>query len=128
MFKKQPKLGNYYIYSVYDNVSKQFRGTFYHSTDEDMIRTTLPTILMDFALRDIEIHKIASFDDTSGEIIPIKHVIIPTDCYTFPHSRLSSDGDDLPVEELDTKMKEFKAQKIAELSEQKSNNKGVVNE
>lgn len=105
--KENPKL-SHFVYTVYDSVSKKFRGTFYHSTDEEMIRTSLPTILMDYPLRDIEIHRIGLFDEDSGDLVATKHVIIPTDCYTFPHSRLSSVGDDLPTEEIDKVMKEEK--------------------
>lgn len=110
----------HFIYSVYDSVSKKFRGTFYHSTDEEMIRTTLPTILMDYPLRDIEIHRIGMFDEDSGEIFATKHTIIPTDCYLFPHSRLSTHGDDLSHEELDKKMKDFKVEQISKMSEAKA--------
>lgn len=113
----------HFVYSVFDSVSKKFRGTFYHSTDEEMIRTTLPSILMDYPLRDIEIHRIGMFDEDSGEIFATKHTIIPTDCYLFPHSRLSTPGDDLPQEELDKAMKDLKVEQIAKMSEEKSSDK-----
>lgn len=118
----------HFIYSVYDSVSKKYRGTFYHSTDEEMIRTTLPTILMDFPLRDIEIHRIGMFDEDSGEIFSCKHVIIPTDCYTFPHSRLSCAGDDLDMNELDKAMKEKKVDMMESLKESKEEKGEAVNE
>lgn len=127
--KKKDKLGNHFVYSIYDTVSKKWRGTFYHTTDEDMIRISLPTVLMDFPLRDIEVWKIGTFDDDSGELFPIRHVLIPTNCYLFPHSRLSSDGDDESLENIDSAMKEQKNKMIAELSEKKSETKKeVVNE
>lgn len=127
--KKKEKLGNHFVYSIYDTVSKKWRGTFYHTTDEDMIRISLPTVLMDFPLRDIEVWKIGTFDDDSGELTPLRHVLIPTNCYLFPHSRLSSDGDDLSLDEIDTSMKEHKNKLVAELSEKKNaNTKEVVNE
>lgn len=130
MFSKKQNLNyTHFVYTVYDSVSKKYRGTFYHSTDEEMIRTTLPTILMDYALRDIEIHRIGMFDEDSGELFACRHVIIPTDCYTFPHSRLSSVGDDLSQEELDTAMKEKKNELIANLAaEKEKQDKEVVNE
>lgn len=118
----------HFIYSVYDSVSKKYRGTFYHSTDEEMIRTTLPSILMDFPLRDIEIHRIGMFDEDSGEIFSCKHVIIPTDCYTFPHSRLSCNGDDLDMNELDKAMKEKKVDMMESLKESKEDKGEAVNE
>lgn len=125
--KKKEKLGNHFVYSIYDTVSKKWRGTFYHSTDEDMIRISLPTVLMDFPLRDIEVWRIGTFDDDSGEILPLHHVLIPTNCYLFPHSRLSSDGDDESLENIDSTMKEKKNEILAKLSEQKNSSKEAVN-
>lgn len=116
---KKPKEGTHFVYTVFDSVSKKFRGTFYHSTDEEMIRTTLPSILMDYPLRDIEIHRIGQFNEDTGDLFPSRHVIIPTDCYTFPHSRLSSTGDDLSLEEIDKSMKEAKVDMISKLSAEK---------
>lgn len=126
MFKKKPKLGNLFVYTIYDNVSKKYRGLFYHYSDEDMIRTSLPTVLMDFPLRDINIYRIGTFDDDSGELLPSHRVLIPTSCYTFPHSRLSSDGDDLPLDDLDNEMKKAKNEMVANLSDTK-NKKEVAN-
>lgn len=124
--KKKEKLGNHFVYSIYDTVSKKWRGTFYHTTDEDMIRISLPTVLMDYPLRDVEVWKIGTFDDDSGEILPLRHVLIPTNCYLFPHSRLSSDGDDLSPDEIDSFMKEQKNKIIAEISEKKNEQKSEV--
>lgn len=121
--KKKEKLGNHFVYSIHDTVSKKWRGTFYHTTDEDMIRISLPTVLMDFPLRDIEVWKIGTFDDDSGELLPLRHVLIPTNCYLFPHSRLSSDGDDLSLDEIDSSMKEQKNTIIAEMAEKKNEQK-----
>lgn len=118
----------YNIYTIYDSVSKRFRGLFYHTSDEDMIRTSLPTVLMDFALRDIKIFKIGTFSEITGVIQEKRHVQIKTDCYTFPHSRLSSKDDDLSLEEIDSAMKEKKSEMISSLSENKTNSKEVVNE
>lgn len=115
---KKNKTNINYVYSIYDTVAKRYRGTFYHPTDEDMIRTTLPTILMDYPLRDIEIYRIGIFDDISGTIRPcIKH-LVSTSQYTFPHSRLSSKGDDLPLEEIDVEMKKQKAEMIDKLQKE----------
>lgn len=122
------------VYTIFDTVSKEYVGLFYHSTDEDMIRTTLPSILMDYPLRDIQVICIGSFDNTKGAIHSSKvHRIISTSKYLFPHSRLSSKGDDLPLDELDKGMKEAKANAIANLSSQKDekvekDEKGAVNE
>ena len=126
MLKKD---STYNVYTIFDNVSKRYRGLFYHTTDEDMIRTSLPTVLMDFALRDITVYKIGTFSEESGLVKESRHIKIKTDCYTFPHSRLSSNGDDLSLSEIDTAMKEKKNEIIAKLSESKNTEKKeVVNE
>lgn len=129
MLSKKKNLNyTHFVYTVYDSVSKKYRGTFYHSTDEEMIRTTLPTILMDFPLRDIEIHRIGMFDEDSGELMATRHVIIPTDCYLFPHSRLSPVGENLSQEEIDKEMKKQKVEVISKINEEKEAQKEVVNE
>lgn len=119
------------VYTIFDTVSKQYVGLFYHSTDEDMIRTTLPSILMDYPLRDIQIVCIGTFDDVKGVVHSVKvRRTLSTSKYLFPHSRLSSKGDDLSLDELDKGMKESKANAIANLSSAKNekNDKDVVNE
>lgn len=115
---KKNKTNINYVYSIYDTVAKRYRGTFYHSTDEDMIRTTLPTVLMDYPLRDIEIYRIGIFDDISGTIRPCVKKQISTSKYLFPHSRLSSKGDDLSIEEIDNEMKKSKAEMIEKLQKE----------
>lgn len=127
MIKKEKLVGTYYMYTVFDTVGKRFHGTFYHTTDEDMVRITLPTILMDYPLRDIEIYKIGIFNDVTGKITSIPHKKINTKCYTFPHSRLSSIGDDVSLEEIEKLAQDTKAKAIISRSEN-SEKKGVVNE
>lgn len=123
-FKKSDDgIGSLYnVYSIYHIPAQRFRGTFYHTTDEEAIRVTIPSILMDYALRDIELYKIGTFDDVTGVLTPCPKVKVNTLKYTFPHSSLSSKGDDLPLEEIDTRMKEFKAEQIAKLSTSKEDN------
>lgn len=111
------------IYTCFDKVSKKYRGLFYHNTDEEMIRTSLPTILYDYPLRDIEIYRIGQFNENTGELVYLKPKLINTNCYTFPHSRLSCEGDDLSLSEIDKGIKENKNQIISKLSENKSENK-----
>lgn len=120
--KSEPKY-THNIYTCYDKVSKKYRGIFYHANDEEMIRNSLPTILYDLPLRDIEIYRIGKFNEDNGEFVYLKKVQIPTDCYTFPHSRLSCTGDDLSLSELDNGIKENKNQIISKLSENNSENK-----
>lgn len=102
------------VYTVYDKVAKQYRGLFYANTDEEMIRTSLPTVLMDFPLRDVTIIRIGTFDDFTGTLDVCRHVTVPTDKYLFPHSRLSSVGDDIPVDELDVNIKNMKNEVVSQ--------------
>ena len=78
-----------------------------------MIRTTLPSVLMDYPLRDIKIYCIGMFDDVQGIIRPCLRHQVPTDKYLFPHDRLSPKGEDLSLEEIDVEMKKTKAEIIA---------------
>lgn len=123
---------SYNIYSIYDTVSKEYVGLFYHSTDEDMIRTSLPSVLMDYPLRDIEVYRIGNFFRDKGTIKGCSiRTKVRIDQYLFPHSRLSSKGDDLSLDELDEGMKKSKADAIARLAVKKDgddNKKEVVNE
>lgn len=124
MLKKDKDLKfDNYIYTIYDTVSEVYRGTFYHVNDKEMIKITLPSILMEFPLRDIKIYRIARFSTKTGAIETIVRKQVPTDCYLFPHSRLSSQGDDLSLDELDKGMKEAKNKIIAEQSD--NNNKKI---
>lgn len=111
------------VYTIFDTVSKEHVGLFYHSTDEDMIRTTLPSVLMDYPLRDIQVVCIGTFDNIKGVVHSTKvRRVISTSKYLFPHSRLSSKGDDLSLDELDKGMKEAKANAVANLSSKKDEN------
>lgn len=112
------------VYTVKDIVGKvhAYRGLFYCGCDEDFVRTSLFNILMDFPLRDIEVFQIGEFDDDEGVINPIKEKRkIDLNCYCFPHSRLSPQGENLPHEEVEKAAKKFKAQKMAELRSQQFN-------
>ena len=65
---------------------------YFATNDEDFIRLYLPRIVVNNALRDITIFKIGIFNDVTGEIKQTVKKRINTDCYLFPHSRLSSVG------------------------------------
>lgn len=110
------------VYTVYDKVAKQYRGLFYANTDEEMIRTSLPTVLMDFPLRDVIITRIGTFDDFTGDVVGSRHVTIPTDKYLFPHSRLSTPGDNLSLDELDQGIKTAKNEAIASKADKEAVN------
>lgn len=101
------------VYTIHDKVADVYVGLTYHYTDEEMIRTFLPTVLMDYSLRDIEIYRIGSFDENKGVIQSEERVIIPTDCYLFPHSRLSPDGENESIENIEKNCKEIKTKHIS---------------
>lgn len=97
------------VYTIHDKIADLYVGLTYNYTDEDMIRNFLPTVLMDYALRDIEIICIGIFDENKGVIENIEHRTIDTNCYLFPHSRLSPEGEDEKLEDVEKKCKEIKA-------------------
>ena len=136
-FSKKDKIKNNvdwnYVYTIHDKISDKHIGIFYSPTDENMIRTSLPTILMDYPLRDIEVIRIGRFETNSGFIESLNHKFIPMERYLFPHSRLSPKGEDLTVDEVDSACKKAKQKQMAHVDELKENyskkNKSeVVNE
>lgn len=106
----EKKSNELYVYTVYNKVSKKYNGLFYHYTDEEMIQKSLPIVLMDFCLRDIEILRIAIFNDDNGIITPLgsDKKSVDTNCYLFPHSRLSPEGEDLSLDEIQDSMQNKK--------------------
>ena len=108
------------VYTIYDKIADVYVGLTYHYTDEDMIRSFLPTVLIDYSLRDIEIICIGIFDEQKGVIENSSHRTIDTNCYLFPHSRLSPKGEDAKLEDIEKKCKEIKA-KHAVIKEQETN-------
>lgn len=104
------------VYTIYDKIADNHVGLTYHYTDEDMIRSFLPTVLMDYSLRDIEIYKIGIFDENKGIIEGTEKIKIPTDCYLFPHSRLSPEGEDETLENIENKCKEIKSKAISKMN------------
>ena len=97
------------VYTIHDKIADLYVGLTYHYTDEEMIRMFLPTVLMDYSLRDIEIICIGIFDEQKGVIEQTPHRTIDTNCYLFPHSRLSPEGEDEKLEDIEKKCKEIKA-------------------
>ncbi len=108
------------VYTIHDKVADVYVGLTYHYTDEDMIRTFLPTVLMDYSLRDIEIIDIGIFDEHKGIIDNCTHRKVDTNCYLFPHSRLSPEGEDVKLEDIEKKCKEIKAKNTVEQEDTKN--------
>lgn len=105
----EKKSNELYVYTVYNKVSKKYNGLFYHYTDEEMIQKSLPIILMDYCLRDIEIKRIAIFNDDTGVINYVTDCsTVDVMCYTFPHSRLSPEGENLSLDEIQNSMQNKK--------------------
>lgn len=96
------------VYTIHDKIADVYVGLTYHYTDEDMIRSFLPTVLMDYSLRDIEIFRIGIFDENKGIIDKCQQSIVDTKCYLFPHSRLSPEGEDEKLEDIEKTCKEIK--------------------
>lgn len=96
------------VYTIHDKVADVYVGLTYHYTDEDLVRTFLPTVLLDYSLRDIEIICIGIFDEQKGVIENSPHRTIDTNCYLFPHSRLSPEGEDEKLENIEKKCKDIK--------------------
>lgn len=111
----EKKSNQLYVYTVYNKVSKKYNGLFYHYTDEEMIQKSLPIILMDYCLRDIEILRLAIFDDDNGNLtfLGSDKKSVDINCYLFPHSRLSPDGENLPLDEIQTSMQNKKNEILA---------------
>lgn len=107
------------VYTIHDKIADLYVGLTYHYTDEDMVRNFLPTVLMDYSLRDIEIICIGIFDENKGLIENTIHRRIDTDCYLFPHSRLSPEGDDAKLEDIEKKCKEIKTKNTVTKEENK---------
>ena len=108
--------GTYGVYVVYDKISKHYKDIYFASTDEDLIRLYLPTIVTTTALRELTIFKIGIFNDVTGELKPTTKKRINTDCYLFPHSRLSPAGENLTHEEVEKAVTETKNKIIAEIN------------
>lgn len=108
------------VYTIHDKIADVYVGLTYHYTDEDMIRTFLPTVLMDYSLRDIEIVRIGLFDEQKGIIQSDEQKVISTDCYLFPHSRLSPNGENESIENIEEQCKKIKA-KHTVMKEDKTN-------
>lgn len=124
-----------YIYTVHDKVANRCVGTFAGSSDAVMLRVSLPSIIMDFSFRDIEIYRVARIDFVTGLVEGFdRPKVIPLDTYLFPHSRLSPKGEDVSLQALDDAMKELHHNMKKNLDEKiekqiRDNNKSeVVNE
>lgn len=109
------------VYTIHDKIADVYVGLTYHYTDEDMIRTFLPTVLMDYSLRDIEIVRIGLFDEHKGIIQSDEQKVIPTDCYLFPHSRLSPNGENESLVNIEEQCKKIKAQNVVKKQEVNEN-------
>lgn len=123
MRKSKLLAGLYNVYVVYDKISKHYTKMYFASTDQEMIRKYLPEIISSVALREINLFKIGIFNDVTGELKPTVKKLIKTDCYLFPHSRLSPNGEDVSLEDVERVVQETKNQVQAILSTNNSDNK-----
>lgn len=123
MRKAKLLAGVYNVYAVYDKISKHYKGIYFASNDEDFIRLYLPSIILSIALRELTIYKIGIFNDVTGELKPTVKKVVKTDCYTFPHNRLSPAGEDLSIETIEKELQETKNKIIAESTTVEEENK-----
>ena len=101
--------GTYGVYVVYDKISKHYKANF-----QKYSYNYLPTIVTTIALRELTIFKIGIFNDVTGELKNTTKKRINTDCYFFPHSRLSPNGENITHEEVEKVVTETKNKIIAE--------------
>lgn len=125
MKKKELLAGVYNVYSAFDKVSKHYKGLYFASTDEDFIRLHLPTVILDTPLRDLTIFKIGVFNDITGEIKQTIKKRVATDCYLFPHSRLSPVGENVTPEQIEETVLKTKNEILASVG---SDNKTIEEE
>lgn len=119
MRKKEDLLGGVYnVYAVYDKISKRYKKLYYATTDEDMIRLNLPTIVLETPLRELNIFRIGKFNDVTGEFKQTIKKRIDTDCYLFPHSKLSPQGENLSHEEVEEAVNKTKNEILASVEEE----------
>lgn len=120
MRKSKLLAGVYNVYTVFDKISKHYTKLYFATTDEEMIRLHLPEVIADNFLRDVVIFKIGIFNDVTGEIKQTVKKRVPTDCYLFPHSKLSPNGENLKVEDMEKVIHETKNEIIASLSSEEN--------
>lgn len=109
--------GLYNVYAVYDSVSKRYKKLYFNTTDEEFIRINLPTCIIDTPLRDLQVFRIATFNDVSGELKSCSKKKVDIHCYCFPHSRLSPKGEDVSLEDIEKTVNETKSEIIASMNE-----------
>lgn len=117
MRKAKLLAGQYGVYAVFDKISKHYKQIYYASNDEDFIRLYLPSIIMTIPLRELQIFRIGTFNDVTGDLKPTVKKRIDTNCYLFPHSKLSPIGENVSHEEIEKNIQETKNQIIASTSE-----------
>lgn len=123
MRKSKLLAGVYGVYAAYDKVAKHYKGLYFANTDEEFIRLYLPTVIIDTPLRDVTIFKIGLFNDVTGEIKQCAKKRISTDCYLFPHSKLSPVGENVTPEEIEKVIIETKQEIIANNSNENKEEK-----
>ena len=129
MRSKKDLLGGLYnVYAVFDKVSKRFKKLYYNTTDEEFIRLNLPTCIIDTPLRDLEVYRIAVFNDISGELKHVSKKRVDIHCYEFPHSRLSPKGENVSLEDIEKTVNETKAEIQSQLSDSEESEENKTKE
>lgn len=105
------------IYAIYDKVAERFISTTISETDGMFLRQALFAILMDYAVKDIDIYCVGEFDTDFGYIKPVVPRQVPLSAYKFPETRESKDKY-LTIEQIEQAAKK----KREELTKQKVEN------
>lgn len=116
MRNKKLLAGTYSVYAVFDKISKHYKSLHFAVNDEDFVRLFLPKIIYSTPLREIQVFKIGIFNDVTGELKQTIKKRIDLNCYLFPHSRLSPEGESLTHEELEDSIIKTKNKIIADSS------------
>lgn len=118
MRKSKLLAGQYGVYAPFDKIAKHYKGLYFANTDEEFIRLYLPAVIIDTPLRDLAIFKIGIFNDVTGEIKQCVKKRVSTDCYLFPHSKLSPVGENVTPEQIEEVVTSTKQEIIANNSEE----------
>lgn len=125
MKKKELLAGIYNVYAVFDKVSKHYKKLYFATNDETFVRDKLPEAIIDTPLRDMTVFKIGIFNDVTGEIKQTIKKRLNTECYYFPHSRLSPPGENESIEKIEEVITDTKNQIIASVGSKENENKEV---
>lgn len=108
------------VYALYDKVAKRHLAISFAASDDDYVRQSLYPTLMDYPLRDVEYYQIGTFDLETGKITPCDRRLCSWEAYKFPKTRMSNDGDDVSLSEIEEHAQKTKAELVAKSAKESS--------